>query len=76
MHPPLYREKHPTCLQQIEDLETCHQEHPIAKFWGICNDQKYALDRCFRQEKALNSALNRKKSKNFQERLERIRQQQ
>ena len=41
-------------LQQIEDLETCHQEHPIAKFWGTCNDQKYALDRCFRQEKALN----------------------
>ena len=30
-----------------------HRDHPVAKFWGVCNDAKYALDRCFRAEKAL-----------------------
>lgn len=41
-------------LQLIEELQLCHRDHPVAKFWGHCNDQKIALDACFRQEKKLN----------------------
>ena len=32
----------------------CHRDSPYAKFWGACNEQKWALDRCFREEKAIN----------------------
>ena len=39
--------------QEAAALKLCHSEHPYAKFWGICNDQKLALDACFRNEKKL-----------------------
>jgi len=32
----------------------CHADHAIAKFWGVCNEQKWALDACLREEKAIN----------------------
>ena len=41
-------------MQLIEALQECHREHPVAKFWGHCNDQKIALDACFREEKKIN----------------------
>lgn len=41
-------------LQKIEALVACHRDSPYAKFWGACNEQKWALDRCFREEKAIN----------------------
>ena len=41
-------------LQEIEALVKCHKEHPYAKFWGTCNEVKWRLDACFREEKALN----------------------
>ena len=41
-------------LQEIEALIRCHKEHPYAKFWGKCNQVKWELDACFREEKALN----------------------
>ncbi len=44
-HPP---------LQVIQALQQCHAAHPYAKFWGVCNDQKFALDRCFAAEKVAN----------------------
>jgi Cytochrome c oxidase biogenesis protein Cmc1 like len=37
--------------QVIDALNQCHEERPIAKFWGVCTDHKLALDACFRQEK-------------------------
>jgi COX assembly protein 2 len=46
-------------LQAIEALVACHAENPLAKFWGVCNGQKWALDRCFREEKAIKAAANR-----------------
>ena len=42
------------CFQVIEALQRCHAENPVSKFWGVCNDQKLALDRCFAQEKVTN----------------------
>jgi COX assembly protein 2 len=46
-------------LQAIEALVACHADNPLAKFWGVCNAQKWALDRCFREEKAIKAAANR-----------------
>ena len=37
-------------MQLIKKLQECHDDHPIAKFWGVCNDVKYELDACFRAE--------------------------
>jgi COX assembly protein 2 len=49
MHPPLDR-PHPECQQQINDLQTCHATTSKLKFWG-CNEVKFALDRCLKEEK-------------------------
>lgn len=35
----------------------CHAEHAVAKFWGVCNEQKWALDACLREEKAINRCV-------------------
>jgi hypothetical protein len=37
-----------TKIQVIDALLLCHAENPYAKFMGACNDQKVALDQCFR----------------------------
>ncbi|KAM3575014.1 hypothetical protein VYU27_003035 [Nannochloropsis oceanica] len=50
MHPPLHR-PHPDCQHVIDALLSCHRQHPLAKFWGACNEEKWALDKCFRVEK-------------------------
>mmetsp|Transcript_4106 Transcript_4106/g.8241 ORF Transcript_4106/g.8241 Transcript_4106/m.8241 type:complete len:82 (-) Transcript_4106:49-294(-) len=50
MHPPLHR-PHPDCESHVFDLENCHATQPYAKFFGVCNDYKMALDKCFREEK-------------------------
>jgi COX assembly protein 2 len=59
MHPPLYKSKHPHCVKQIDELVACHAENPIAKFWGVCNEAKWALDRCLREQKNLKRLQNR-----------------
>lgn len=41
-------------LQQIEDLQECHESHAYSKFWGKCNQQKWDLDACLRKEKSIN----------------------
>lgn len=50
MHPPLTRDKHPLCGDVIEAFEKCHKENSYNRFFGFCNEQKYALDKCFRAE--------------------------
>ena len=59
MHPPLHKNKHPHCVSQIDELEACHAENPIAKFWGVCNEAKWALDRCLREQKNLRRLQNK-----------------
>jgi COX assembly mitochondrial protein 2 len=56
-------------MQQIEALVKCHSDHPIAKFRGICNEQKWALDRCFREEKVIKRKINQEKAKYWQEKF-------
>mmetsp|Transcript_16486 Transcript_16486/g.49366 ORF Transcript_16486/g.49366 Transcript_16486/m.49366 type:complete len:86 (+) Transcript_16486:112-369(+) len=69
MHPHLHVDRHPTCAKEIVDLKRCHEEHPVAKFWGVCNDAKLALDECFRQEKVLKRDINRAKARAERERF-------
>mmetsp|Transcript_29345 Transcript_29345/g.40543 ORF Transcript_29345/g.40543 Transcript_29345/m.40543 type:complete len:85 (+) Transcript_29345:94-348(+) len=69
MHPPLTPFNNPHCVQQIKDLKTCHEENRISKFWGVCNEQKDALDKCFRQQKKLKTALNLDRARKEQSRL-------
>ena len=45
----------------IEAFKKCHEENPVTKFFGVCNDHKSAMDICFRAEKEM------KRKKNFDE---------
>lgn len=56
-------------MQAIEALIQCHNDHPYAKFWGVCNEQKWALDRCFREEKVINRKKNLEKARRDQARF-------
>ena len=57
MHPPLLR-PHPQCGHVVKLLVQCHEENKFAKYFGACNDQKVALDQCFRAEKELKRRQN------------------
>jgi COX assembly protein 2 len=51
MHPPLDR-PHPGCEATIQALRECHATAGWRQYLiGACNDTKFALDRCFRDEK-------------------------
>lgn len=50
MHPPLAEHQHVQCAEVMRALKSCHTENGIAKFWGVCNDQKHALNLCLRGE--------------------------
>lgn len=65
MHPPLFR-PHPKCQDMITRLLQCHEENPIGKFTGACNDVKAEMDNCFRQEKEEKRAANLKKAREFE----------
>ena len=49
MHPPLDR-PHPDCQAAIEDLRHCQETRPTFKVWA-CNELKFRLDQCFKEEK-------------------------
>ncbi|KAL7534359.1 hypothetical protein ACHAXR_005817 [Thalassiosira sp. AJA248-18] len=49
MHPPLDR-PHPDCQNEINNLHYCHATTSKLRFWG-CNDIKFALDKCLKDEK-------------------------
>jgi len=57
------------CHQVIEALTNCHNDRPIAKFVGVCNEQKWALDRCLREEKKINRKKNQEKAKEERKRF-------
>ncbi|KAK9835888.1 hypothetical protein WJX74_010236 [Apatococcus lobatus] len=69
MHPPLHLLTHGYCQETIEALSKCHRDHPIAKFWGTCNEQKWALDKCLREEKKIKRSANLVKARQEQERF-------
>ncbi|XP_065871759.1 uncharacterized protein [Euphorbia lathyris] len=75
MHPPLTLHRHPMCVEIIEEFQKCHLDHPIGKFFGKCTDLKIKLDRCFREEKAVNRKANFEQSKKRKEMLQKLRKE-
>ena len=69
MHPPLDK-PHPSCQGVIDALRKCHEINPRMKFLGACNDEKAALDLCFRLEKQERRAANRAAAKRSRARWE------
>jgi|AntAceMinimDraft_5_1070358.scaffolds.fasta_scaffold152294_1 hypothetical protein len=57
MHPPLFK-PHPLCGECVKTLVNCHNENPYAKFFGVCNDAKAAMDKCFKEEKVVRRDAN------------------
>ncbi len=39
------------CSHLAEALVKCHEDFPIKKFFGECNEAKAMMDACFREEK-------------------------
>jgi COX assembly mitochondrial protein 2 len=72
MHPSLSEHLHPGCEEAIRGLTDCHAEHPLRKFIGTCNQAKYALDTCFRDEFLVRRELNAQKAKQAQQRLKNL----
>ena len=66
MHPPLYR-PHPKCAALVDALVECHDNNVYGKFWGACNDQKAAMDACFKAEKDEKRRENLRKARAFDE---------
>ena len=66
MHPPLYR-PHPKCAALVDALVACHDANVYGKFWGACNDQKAAMDACFKAEKDEKRRENLRKARAFDE---------
>lgn len=69
MHPPLTLHKHLACAEVIVNFRRCHEDHPVQKFFGACNDLKTQLDSCFREEKQVKRKANFEASKQFKEKL-------
>ena len=40
-------------MQYMQALMQCHKDHSIAKWWGACNDEHWALTRCLAEEKKI-----------------------
>ena len=38
------------CNKLVMALFQCRAEHPVSKFFGICNSLDYAMTRCLKQE--------------------------
>lgn len=69
MHPPLTLDKHPLCRDEVIALTTCHESGPLKRFFGACNDEKWALDACLRAQKLHKSRKNQELARASKERL-------
>jgi COX assembly protein 2 len=69
MHPPLTLENHPICRDVVIAFKRCHRDNPLGKFIGACNEEKWALDRCLREQKLWKSKRNLEKARASKERL-------
>jgi len=74
MHPPLGR-PHPDCGEEIAALVTCHTDHPWAKFWGKCNEQKKNMDWCFKAEKEKKRKANAERAREKRDKFEKAKVQ-
>jgi len=49
------------CNQLVREFKECHNNNPYLKFTGVCNDIKFAMDKCLKAELEANRAKNRMK---------------
>mmetsp|Transcript_12872 Transcript_12872/g.27800 ORF Transcript_12872/g.27800 Transcript_12872/m.27800 type:complete len:89 (+) Transcript_12872:452-718(+) len=69
MHPLLTTQNNPMCVELIEALKKCHENQNMwDKLVGSCNEEKAALDRCFRAQKKVKTRLNQSKAREERER--------
>jgi COX assembly protein 2 len=52
-------------------LVSCHDDNPIGKFFGVCNDVKIQLDKCFKAEKEEKRQKNMQRGREVEERFQR-----
>jgi len=72
MHPPLTLSKHPLCAELVQKLKRCHEVQPWYKKWtGICNQQKWELDKCLKAQKLFKAKINRERGEKYKDRLKR-----
>ncbi|KDO23411.1 hypothetical protein SPRG_11504 [Saprolegnia parasitica CBS 223.65] len=64
MHSSLDR-PHPECQEIVDALRICHEENPLLKFGGACNDIKAALNQCFAKETHHRRKINLEKARKF-----------
>mmetsp|Transcript_12171 Transcript_12171/g.15171 ORF Transcript_12171/g.15171 Transcript_12171/m.15171 type:complete len:81 (-) Transcript_12171:117-359(-) len=74
MHPPLAKHRHPQCVDAIDALHNCHNDKPIAKFFGGCNKEAKILDDCLYAEYLDTIASNKRKKQEKKELRHRERQ--
>lgn len=52
MPPSIHPDRHTKeCNILVEILKKCWQENKYMKFFGICTDEEYAVQRCFAKER-------------------------
>ena len=63
--PALIESEHPACAHLIRQYLSCSKTAPLLCkiFYGQCTTEKYQLDACFREEKAVRTKKNIQKSK-------------
>jgi len=49
------------CNQLVREFKECHKNNPYLKFTGVCNEIKFAMDKCLKAELEANRAKNRTK---------------
>ena len=50
------------CVELIQLLQQCHQDHGMGKFFGKCNKLKFQLSKCFAEDSKERRRKNREKS--------------
>ncbi|KXJ07281.1 COX assembly mitochondrial protein 2-like [Exaiptasia diaphana] len=69
MHPLLAPHLHEKCLELIELLHKCHEEHKFGKFFGMCNEIERNMQRCLKAESKERRYRNMEEAKRKKERF-------
>ena len=51
-----------TCNKYIKQLFDCMKNHPVKKYFGVCNHENALMERCLYLEREQNREENRKKA--------------
>ncbi|XP_044730051.1 COX assembly mitochondrial protein 2 homolog [Chrysoperla carnea] len=77
MHTDLSPHLHSSqCVVLINKLKECHENHPLRKFVGYCNEIDAAMLKCLKGERQERSRRNRQNAKEKQERIRNLLKEQ